>query len=85
MRSTKKARRIQMLVLGAVLLSADRAAEAEAVYREALEDHENSGWSLFGLHQALVAQGKESEAREVKAAFEREWARADVWLASSRF
>ena len=72
-------------VLGAVLLSADRAVEAQAVYEEALEDHENSGWALFGLHQALAAQGKDREAAEARSRYEREWARADIWLASSRF
>lgn len=71
--------------LGAVLLAADRPAEAQVAYEEALEDHENSGWSLFGLEQALRAQGKDMEADEVKAAFREHWARADIWLLTSRF
>jgi tetratricopeptide (TPR) repeat protein len=71
--------------LGAMLLAADRPAEAQVAYEEALEDHGNSGWSLFGLEQALRAQGKTAEADEAKAAFELHWARADIWLASSRF
>jgi tetratricopeptide (TPR) repeat protein len=69
--------------LGAVLLEMDRGADAERVYREALEDHPNSGWSLFGLVQALEAQGKDAEA--VRRDFERSWARRDIWLRSSRF
>lgn len=72
-------------VLGAMLLELDRPAEAEAVYREALEDHEISGWALFGLERALRAQGRDAEADAAQVAFETSWSRADVWLASSRF
>jgi len=72
-------------VLGAVLLDAGRAAEAEAVYRDGLADHPDTGWCLFGLAQALRAQGRDAEAREVDARLTRAWGRADVWLASSRF
>jgi len=71
--------------LGAVLHEANRQAEAERVFREALEDHPGNGWSLHGLKQSLVAQGKDDEAAEVLARFEEAWARADVWLPSSRF
>ncbi|MDX1393765.1 MAG: hypothetical protein R3195_05220 [Gemmatimonadota bacterium] len=71
--------------LGAILLAADRPAEAQRVYEEALEDHENSGWSLFGLEQALRAQGRDGEADRAHAEFEKHWARADIWLATSRF
>ena len=35
--------------LGAALLEAGRAAEAEAVYRQDLAWHKNNGWALFGL------------------------------------
>ncbi len=72
-------------VLGAVLMEADRPREAEAVYREALSIHPENGWSLFGLAQALEAQGRVDEAAEVEARFEHMWERADVWLLSSRF
>ncbi|HEX7238984.1 MAG TPA: hypothetical protein VF263_01850, partial [Longimicrobiaceae bacterium] len=44
--------------LGAVLLEAGRAEEAERVYRAALEDRPRNGWSLAGLERALRAQGK---------------------------
>ena len=43
-------------LLGAELLTAGRAEEAEAVYRKDLEQYPDNGWSLFGLHQALEAQ-----------------------------
>ncbi|MCE2559713.1 MAG: hypothetical protein J4F98_14230, partial [Acidobacteria bacterium] len=35
--------------LGAVLLEAGQASEAEAVYRQDLEHNPHNGWSLFGL------------------------------------
>jgi tetratricopeptide (TPR) repeat protein len=72
-------------VLGAVLLDLGRPAEAEVVYRAALADHHDTGWSLLGLEQSLQAQGRIAEARETRAAYERSWSRADIWLRSSRF
>ena len=48
--------------LGVALLKADRAADAEAVYRKDLSDFPNNGWSTFGLIQSLTAQGKTEEA-----------------------
>jgi tetratricopeptide (TPR) repeat protein len=71
--------------LGAVLLQAGRAAEAEAAYREDLRRNPENGWSLFGLAQSLRAQGKGDEAGTVDARFRRAWARADVTLTASRF
>ena len=41
--------------LGAVLLDAGRAGDAEPVFRKDLERHRNNGWSLFGLWQTLPA------------------------------
>ena len=71
--------------LGAVLLQAGKASEAEAVYRADLAKHRNNGWSLFGLHQSLLDQQKIDEAKKVKIAFEEAWANADVALTASRF
>jgi hypothetical protein len=71
--------------LGAALLEAGRNAEAERAYREALEARPNNGWSLFGLEQALRAQGRAAEADEVKARFEQAWTRSEVWIQASRF
>jgi tetratricopeptide (TPR) repeat protein len=71
-------------VLGALLLEARRAADAEAVYRKDLEDFPENGWSLFGLWQSLAAQQRDEESRQARARFERAWARADVTLSSSR-
>src|SRR6184192_3717585 len=71
--------------LGAVLLRAGRAAEAEQLYREDLKRFPENGWSLFGLAQALRAQGKSAGAADVDARFGRAWAGADVTLTASRF
>jgi len=71
--------------LGAVLLAAGRAQQAEAVYREDLKRNPENGWSLFGLAQALRTQSKTAEASAVDKRFRRAWARADVQLLASRF
>ena len=70
--------------LGAALIAAGRAEEAEAVYRRDLRWNQNNGWSLFGLAQALELQGKTVAAAQVRAEFDRAWQHADVTLARSR-
>lgn len=64
--------------LGAVLMRAGRAAEAEAVYREDLNVYAENGWSLMGLRDALEAQGKRTEAASVGKRFQKQWAQADI-------
>jgi tetratricopeptide (TPR) repeat protein len=71
-------------VLGAVLLEAGRAGEAEAVYREDLRRYPNQGWSLFGLARSLEAQGRRADARWAETGFRNAWRRADVELTASR-
>ena len=71
--------------LGAALLKAGRHAEAEKVYLEDLKRFPENGWSLFGLTQALRAQGKNTEAASADARFRRAWASTDVALTASRF
>jgi tetratricopeptide (TPR) repeat protein len=71
--------------LGAVLLEANRPAEAETVYWEDLKRNRENGWALFGLMQALKAEGKNEDAALVESRFKKAWARADVKLTSSRF
>jgi len=73
------------LALGAILLEAGRPGEAETIYWEELKRDRESGWALFGLHQALVAQKKTADAELIKARLDKAWARADVKLTSSRF
>ena len=55
------------------------------VYGSALEDHPNNGWSLFGLEQALRAQGRDGEADEVGRRLDESWVMVDVLLRASRF
>ena len=69
--------------LGAVLLQAERAADAEAVYRRDLRWNQNNGWSLYGLHLALTAQQKTVEADAVYAQWQKAWAMADVTITAS--
>jgi tetratricopeptide (TPR) repeat protein len=71
--------------LGAVLMDAGRVEEAKKFYREDLVRNPENGWSLFGLHKSLLAQGKVKEAEEVKKRFDKAWKRADVTLTASRF
>jgi tetratricopeptide (TPR) repeat protein len=73
------------LALGAVLLEAGRAPEAETVYWEDLRRNRDNGWALRGVVLALRAQQKEAPAALVEARFQKAWARADVKLTSSRF
>jgi tetratricopeptide (TPR) repeat protein len=71
--------------LGAVLLKAGRAPEAEQVYREDLKIYPDNGWSLYGLAQSLQSQGKTQEAQTVKKRFQEAWKYADVQIIASRF
>jgi tetratricopeptide (TPR) repeat protein len=73
------------LSLGAILLAAGRPAEAETVYWEDLRRNKENGWALYGLMQALKAQGKNDDAALVDARFKNAWAKADVTLSASRF
>jgi tetratricopeptide (TPR) repeat protein len=70
--------------LGAVLLEAGRADEAEAVFWEDLKKNPESGWSLFGLVQALETQGKHDAATMAKERFTKAWRDADVSLKTAR-
>lgn len=70
--------------LGAVLIEADRYEEAQIVYEENLREIPNNGWGLFGLQQALLKQGKDSEAAEIQKKFNEVWQYSDVQLTSSR-
>lgn len=72
-------------LLGAELLAAGKAPEAEAVYREDLKRHPNNGWAFYGLSQALAAQKKDVEAATARKQFEQAWQRADVQLSATAF
>src|SRR5262245_63899796 len=68
------------LALGAILLEAGRAGEAETVYWEHLRRNRENGWGLYGLLQALRAQNKTADAALTEARFKVAWARSDVSL-----
>jgi Flp pilus assembly protein TadD len=71
--------------LGAVLLQAGRAADAERVYREDLERFPENGWSLHGLAASLRAQGENADLAEVERRLAAAWEGSDVTLTASRF
>lgn len=67
-------------ILGATLLEAGRAADAEKVFRKDLEKNPENGWSLTGLGAALRRQGRENEAVAVDRRVALAWSRADLDL-----
>lgn len=71
--------------LGAVLLLAGDFDRAEAVYRSDLEKLRQNGWSLYGLAQALEAQGKKEAARAIQREFDSVWQSADLAISRSVF
>ena len=71
------------LYLGSALISAQKFKEAENVYRQDLDWHKNNGWSLFGLHQSLLLQGKTDEAETIYKEFLLAWQQADIKLYDS--
>ena len=66
--------------LGAALLRAGRAAEAEKVFRADLERNRQNPRALFGVWKALEKQGKTAAAAEARKTFEAAWQGADVEL-----
>jgi tetratricopeptide (TPR) repeat protein len=72
-------------LLGAQLLIAGHAAEAERIYREDLARNPGSGWALYGLAAAQRAQGRMRAAAVTQREFARAWKHADVRLEASAF
>ena len=72
-------------LLGAELLAAKRAPDAEAVFREDLKRHPNNGWSLYGLSRALADQQRNGEAATAQSAYRTSWSKADFELTSTAF
>lgn len=69
--------------LGAVLMQAKRYGEAEKIYKEDLAVLRQNGWSLIGLYNAYMAQGKVVEAKEIKKEFDSAWEHADIKITTS--
>ena len=59
--------------LGAVVLMNGDAAGAEKVFRDDLDRNPRNPRSLFGLHQALKAQGRDYDAGFVQDQFRNSW------------
>jgi Tfp pilus assembly protein PilF len=59
--------------LGATLLRAGQAAEAEKVFRDDLNRNPRSPRSLFGLWKALEAEQKPADADWARRSFEAAW------------
>jgi tetratricopeptide (TPR) repeat protein len=59
--------------LGAALLMSGDQAGAEQVFRDDLERNPRNPRSLFGLEQALKAQGREYDATFVRRQFDASW------------
>ena len=59
--------------LGAALLMNGSAAEAEKVFRDDLDRNPRNPRSLFGLQQALKAQGRDYDASFVEKQFQASW------------
>ena len=69
--------------LGAAQLEMGQFAQAEETYRQEIQDHPHNGWSLYGLREALKAQGK--SYTEIEEDFIQSWARSDTRITSSKF
>jgi tetratricopeptide (TPR) repeat protein len=66
--------------LGAALLAANRAGDAERVFREDLVHHPRNPRALFGLRESLRRQQKTADADWVDRAFTAGWKNADAML-----
>ena len=72
-------------LLGAALLAARMARDAEAVYREDLRRNPINGWALVGLANSLQAQGKVRAALGARRKFEIAWKNSDIIITASAF
>lgn len=66
--------------LGGALLKAGKTSEAERVFRADLVVYPRNPRSLFGLKEALRAQGKESDAVWIDKSYQAAWKNADTRL-----
>jgi tetratricopeptide (TPR) repeat protein len=71
--------------LGDALLQAAKWEEAEKVFLRDLQNNNENGWALFGLHRSLLLQEKKAEAAKVQARFKKAFDKADVKLSAPVF
>ena len=69
--------------LGAILMKSEKFEEAEKIYKEDLKVLRQNGWSLMGLYNSLVAQGKLKEAKAIIREFDKAWEHADIKITNS--
>ena len=69
--------------LGAAYIEVGEYDKAITLYEEDLREHPHNGWALYGIKQALAAQGKVDE--EIDKRFDEAWARSDTWILGSKF
>lgn len=69
--------------LGAILLKSKKYEEAEIIFKEDLDILRQNGWSLIGLYNSLIAQGKNKEAKIIKQEFDTAWKDADIEIDNS--
>jgi len=62
--------------LGAAYLRAKRPIDAQRVFEQDLVYFKNNGWSLWGLSEAVAAQGK--DASNTREALQVAWQYADI-------
>ncbi len=70
--------------LGAVLLQTGQVEEAEQAFRASLTKTPHNGWALYGLTEALKAQGRTAEAEQTAERLARAWAGDRGQLALNR-
>src|SRR5688572_18923642 len=71
---------------GVALLALGRAAEAEAAFQGDLKKYPGNGWSLSGLHESRVRQGRERDEATImlRTQLQEAWKRADVKIEGGR-
>ncbi len=71
--------------LASVLLKQKKYAESEKMYKEDLVINPNNAWSLTGLKEALIAQGKTKEAMKTQDLAKQALIRSDTRIVKSVF
>jgi predicted Zn-dependent protease len=69
---------------GVALLSLGRFKDAERAFTDDMKKFPENGWSLSGLHESLVRQGRTADAAAIEPRLKKAWAAADVQLAGGR-
>ena len=71
--------------LGALLVEQGKHEEAVSVYQANLARYPENGWALHGLAESYSKLGREKEAADARARFEKAWAEADTKIPGSCF